>query len=295
MDVRLASKESAAWRGSRRICGVVLIAAGALVAGCHVAPPAEFGAAMQRAVVMYFEGSGEAGADHLQTGVAAGFKDAGWKGRFHVMDWTTGGGLVRDHASTVEYKREQARRAAQEIVHAIDGGQAVVLIGFSAGTAVAVFALEALPEGCQVDSVLLLSSSLSRHYDLTAALRHVDGSVLVSCSERDPVLRGGVAILGTADRVFGSAGTAAGLSGFDYPTSPTIETYQLYYKVRRVPYLPIFARVGNDGGHYGPTSREFTAEVTAPLVIANVEWRRPFPGAPRSQPPIAAGALPQGR
>ena len=43
------------------------------------------------------------------------------------------------------------------------------LLGFSAGTAEAIFALEYLPASVQVDTVVLLGTSISRDYDLTEA------------------------------------------------------------------------------------------------------------------------------
>lgn len=232
----------------------------------------------QFADIFYFEGAGEAEGLIFATGVRDGFEEAGWRGRFHLVDWNTGTGPLNDHLTPISYKRAKAAEIAPQIAAAVRRGHNVYLIGFSAGTAVLLFALEELPPDCQVRSVVLLSSSVTRDYDLTEALRRVSGSFNVSVSRRDAVLRGLVPLVGTADGVRRVLGACAGIDGFRYPVDGAPEVLQLYGRVANIPWLPLFSRVGNDGDHYGPTNRRFVAEYLAPLIMADAQWR---PGAVR--------------
>ena len=70
----------------------------------------------------------------------------------------------------------------------------------SAGTAIATFALERLPEDVKVDSVVFLSSSLASRYPMTRALRRVKHGLYVFYSPDDAILKTFVPYTGTADR-----------------------------------------------------------------------------------------------
>ena len=145
---------------------------------------------MQRGYVFYCDGSG--GGSVLMNyagGVRQGLRNAGYEGAGEMFNWHTGLGVAADHTSSVEYKRKRAAKLAKEVQEykAKHPGAPVTIMGLSAGTAVGVYALEALPESRQVDNAFLLSAALSANYDLTEALRRVDNRMYVFTPTTDGV------------------------------------------------------------------------------------------------------------
>src|SRR4030095_2265139 len=92
----------------------------------------------------------------------------------------------------------------------------VNVVGLSAGTAIALYALEGLPAQNPGDTVVVLLSSVSSGYDLTTALRHIRGDMYVTTSPNDVVLSTLAPAFGTADRKY-TGENIAGLRGFDLP------------------------------------------------------------------------------
>jgi pimeloyl-ACP methyl ester carboxylesterase len=161
-------------------------------------------------------------------------------------------------------------------------GSPVHLIGLSAGTVVLVYTLEALPKNYQVQTAILIGSSVRADYDLTQALHRVRGRMYVFASKYDPLLNSLVPAVGTADRSF-TGRSVAGLEGFVLPSGAGKETRAQYAKVGNVHWRPEFARYGHAGSHTGATSREFVRHYIAPLL------RRPAtPPATRPAPPPPA-------
>jgi pimeloyl-ACP methyl ester carboxylesterase len=223
----------------------------------------------QHGQVFYLDGAGGGHAfSPWARGVLQGLAAGGFAGEVQTFQWNTGLGPTADEAATVDYKRGEARKLATLIRRHQDEhpGRPITLIGYSAGTAIAVFALEALPRSHQVDNVILMGSALSRRYDLTEALRRVRSRFVVYTSPKDAVLIVFVGITGTADREF--CGTcAAGLDGFDRAGAPDDpETTALYRNVEHVPWRPEFAQAGNDGGHAGWVQPQFVQEHVVPIL-----------------------------
>jgi hypothetical protein len=132
---------------------------------------------------------------------------------------------------------------------------------------VVVFALEALPEQCEVENAFLLSPSVSADYDLTRALGSVRHRMYVFTSKNDSVLRYLVPMVGTADRASGGA-TTAGLYGFRTPVRSSADTPVQYAKLVHVHWNRELARKGHAGGHTDVVSAQFVREYIAPLVMA---------------------------
>ncbi len=209
--------------------------------------------------VYYLDGAG--GGSKLTDwgrGVRAGLKAGGYPGGFENRSWQTGFGIVADQNTSNKYKRKKAREVAAEIVAYMDShpGAAVNLMGLSAGTAVAVYALEELPLTHRVSNVVLLGSSLSKHYDLSNALAKVRDKFYVLTSKKDKMLRFAVAIAGTADRKF-CGPCSAGIKGFHKPRDATASQKRLYAKVKDIAWRKEFASADNAGGHTGGTNARF--------------------------------------
>jgi hypothetical protein len=246
---------------------IVALIACASLAGCsQVAPDRDV--RMTRGYVYYLDGAGGGGLRNWSGGVRDGLAAAGYDGAGEMFAWETGLGVVADQTSSELYKRGKAAELAgkiREYTHS-HRGVPVTLMGLSAGTAVAVFTLEALPLGHDVDNVVLLSGSLSAGYDLTKALHHVRGRMYVFTSSKDAVLGFLLSFVGTADRAVGTADTI-GVQGAKMPAHPSYETRREYGKVVEVPWNEKFARYGHQGGHTDSVKARFIEAVVAPLVL----------------------------
>ncbi len=200
--------------------------------------------------------------------VPNGLEGAGYLGYVEVFAWqglTHAGDQInlsrnRDKgaelaASIRRYKRSYPARE-------------VNIIALSAGTGVATFALEALPQGVKVDNVVFLGCSLSSQYNLTRALKRVRGGLYVVYSDSDRILTDVVWYTGTVDRSSASDGVA-GLEGFRLPTNMGPDSEAQYLKLHNVPHRPEFAAAGYKGGHIDSTSREFIQLYIAPIFMGS--------------------------
>jgi len=242
----------------------------ALAAGCTglATQMPDRTARLSRGYTYYLDGAG--GGKLFRNwagGVRKGLLDAGYDGAGEMFAWETGLGLVADQVADESYKRKKAGELALRIVaYKAEHPEApVTLMGLSAGTAVAAFALEALPESVRVANVVMLSGSLSSAYDLTRALQRVDGKMYVFTSEKDAVLGFFLPFAGTADRAKGTNETI-GLRGVVMPSNPSEETRRQYAKIVEVPWTTQFAAYGHHGGHTDSVSARFIEAVVAPLV-----------------------------
>jgi hypothetical protein len=174
---------------------------------------------------------------------------------------------MADQKASVAYKRTQAKEAAEDIrrYQAKYPGAPVGLLGFSAGTAEAIFALEWLPESAPVDQVVLLGASISRDYDLTEALKRVKDKLYIFTSPHDHMLSVAMPLSGTADRKFHDPG--AGIKGFVLPAGASAATRQLYAdKIVTIPYSEDFRKDHDKGHHFDNVKKEFIRDQVAPLL-----------------------------
>ncbi len=269
-------------RGMRLALGLLALVMTAVGAGC-VSP--DRAARMECGYVYYLDGAGGGGITNWSGGVREGLRKAGYSGAGEMFNWETGLGVLADQTASNSYKRGKASELANEIVayQKEHPGAPVTLMGLSAGTAVAVFTLEALPRDTNVENVILLSGSLSATYDLTRALNRVNGRMYVTTSRRDMVLTGLVPTAGTADRGSGTTATI-GVEGPQLPHAASAETRRLYGdRLVVVPWKPEFSRYGNAGGHTDTVAAAFVQRYVAPLV----ETAEPIPA-------LAASTAPEG-
>lgn len=198
--------------------------------------------------------------------VPKGLRAGGYQGAISVVGWQNWfGGVLRDQIDRGRNEREAAS-FADEIIDYLDRypGRRVNIIALSAGTGIAAWALERLPEEYHVGTVVFLGSSLSRRYDLGPALRRIDDKLFNFYSSDDPVLRYALPIAGSVDREFG--GSVGGRFGFSAPRRADDDTRRLYLeKVRNMPPLRRYGRYGYEGGHTDGTEEAFVRNVIAPL------------------------------
>ncbi|MBU0639614.1 MAG: hypothetical protein KKB50_12170 [Planctomycetes bacterium] len=225
-----------------------------LLAGC--APT--FGPRAKYGVTFYCPGAGN--IDFGDAGVREGLERAGYRGQVATLMWTVSFNPAIDQALRFN-ARLGGTRLARAIEQFIDQypGREVSLIGLSAGSGVAIWALEDLKPGYEVNNIVLLGSSLWHEYDVSKALRRVKGRIYNYYSPNDPVLAGPMKIFGTIDGVFGKDG--AGAVGLHAPGGSA--------RVVNVCWRPEYKRYGYYGGHTDSTSPAFVqAEISRHVIAA---------------------------
>lgn len=224
---------------------------------------------LTRGCIFYFDGAGGGTKkSNYAEGVVEGMLEAGYRGAGELVSWETGKGLVKDQNASVAYKRSQANAGVAKIQSYRNDhpGAPVGLLGFSAGTAEAIFALEVLPETAPVDHVVLLGTSISRDYDMTGALKRVKNKLYIFTSTHDHMLGTLMPLSGTADRKFHDPG--AGIKGFVLPAGASAATRRLYAeKIVTIPYSKEFRKDKDKGHHFDNVKKEFIRDHVAPLLM----------------------------
>ncbi|MEK6643341.1 MAG: hypothetical protein AABZ08_05480 [Planctomycetota bacterium] len=272
-----------------RFCKIISITALFFVSGCgsfveRIAKAQEQGE-NRRGITYYVGGAGPIG-NVGSWDIPRGLTDAGYEGFVEVFTWQ-GWTHAGDQMNLARNRSKGAELAAEiKAYRRRYPNQKINIIALSAGTGIATFALEYLPEGVEVDHVIYLGCSLSSSYDMTRALRRVNGGLYCIHSFRDPILNNVVWYTGTVDRSAGDEGIA-GMEGFRLPRHKGADSERQYAKIRNVPYRTEFASVGYDGGHTDTTTREFVRDYLAPVILNNEKtllgdsYRERFDSTPR--------------
>jgi len=139
----------------------------------------------------------------------------------------------------------------------------VHIIGHSGGGGIAVFAASALPEGRQIDGLVLLSASISSNHDISRALKRCSSGIVNFYNQDDLVLLGlATTVLGN---VGGAHGPSAGLTGFNTPDSSASDDKQLaYQKLYQIALSG--AMLDGTTAHFSTTQRAFISGYVAPWV-----------------------------
>jgi pimeloyl-ACP methyl ester carboxylesterase len=185
--------------------------------------------------------------------------------RVETVEWSHGFGRFLSDQVGHRHSREAGERLACQIRANRQAcpGQAIYLVGHSAGAAVVLAAAEALPPD-SVDGIVLLAPSISADYDLRPALRTTRNGIDVYYSRRDWFYLGlGIALVGTAD---GHWRAAAGRTGFR-PLVEAPEDTALYAKLRQHPWDRCLDWTGNYGGHYGAYQLNYLRAYVLPCLV----------------------------
>jgi hypothetical protein len=207
-------------------------------------------------MVIYCPGAGN--WDLGDSGIRDGLRRAGFKGQVASVVWS-----VLANPAIDQTLRLNARVAGTRVARAIEKyidtypGQPISIVGLSAGTGIAMWALEDLKPGYKVDNVVLLSSSLHYTYNAGPALQHVRGKIYVYYSNLDAVLAGPMKIFGTIDGVYG--GTGVGEVGLKSPVGQE--------RIVNIGYKTSYRKYGYFGGHTDSTAMAFVENVLAKHLI----------------------------
>jgi pimeloyl-ACP methyl ester carboxylesterase len=238
----------------------------------------------ERGLVVCLSGSGRM-MNEIRS-VRRGLAEGGVDCAIEAFEWSR---FMLDLTS-VEKKKTLASRLARRIetYQKVYPGRPVHLVGVSSGAGLVVWALENLTPGHRVASAVFIASSLSRTYDLTAALGRLDGFAYNFHSPMD-VVSGASVVVRTVD---GRHGVAAGLSGFVLPEGADEQTRAAYNeKLVQVGWTPGDAMTGNVGDHLGATRPAYVRKHIAPLVRSDHDDAGHGPltsGAPSIDRPAAA-------
>lgn len=245
-----------------RFCAILLGLLLAVAAPWTAAAPATQPA--ETPFVLHLPGIG--GFLRVDRSLIAGLKQGGVTGEIVPYDWTEHDPGIHALQAYARNKKE-AQKVADIIARRFREHPTtpIELTSHSGGAAIAVWALERLPAGIEVENVFLLSPALSPKYDLTKALRHVRGKMFVFSSVRDTLILGaGCQMFGTMD---GVQCEAAGLVGFKMPGNADADQYK---KLVSEPYQDAWAdKYDNWGDHIGVMQRPFVAAVVAPLLLGD--------------------------
>lgn len=247
------------------------------------APPAtERGASHRDALHIHLPGIG--GYRNVDRGMLRGLREGGYNVKIKPYDWTGSDAGLAALVGTQRHRAESIRIAQLIREHARNyPGARITVSAHSAGAGIIAWALEQLPPGVQVDSVLFIAPALSPEYDLSRALAHVREKAYVLYSPYDAAVLGvGTKMLGTVD---GVKAEASGKVGFTPPASAVDP--QQYDKLVQVPYRAQWIKLGNIGDHIGGLARPFSRAVLAPLLARGELPAEPpaIPDEPLSLPP----------
>ncbi len=244
----------------KRACWIVIVALMASCASAQTTAPATQPATGRQTLLLHLPGiGGLMRIDRLLTG---GLTRGGMVAEIQIYDWTNGNpGMPA--LTALERNHREAEKVAQMIAERRreDPDARIIVTGHSAGSGIAVWALENLPDDVQIDTLVMLAPALSPKYDLSAALRRVKGHAYSFNSEYDPILGPGTRAFGTIDRI---KSDAAGRVGFEMPQGADREQYA---KLVQIPYDRGWMAFGNIGDHIGPMMPRFAARVLAPLLL----------------------------
>lgn len=204
----------------------------------------------------YLDGAGNWGFGIRD--VPVGLKQAGYQGNVEIYIWTSSFNPAVDQINVAMNRLRAAILTGkiQDYLRRYPRND-VNLIALSAGTGIAVWAVEGLSPPYKVNNVVLLGSSLWERYDMRKALQNIKGKVYVYYSPHDEVLGGAVRAIGTVDR----GGTeSAGLHGLRPPGGGG-------GKIINIGWLSKYERYGWTGSHTDATNSVFVRHYVSRHIV----------------------------
>ncbi len=185
--------------------------------------------------------------------------------RVHTFDWSHGKYRILADQLGFQHAQEEGAKLALVIAdfHREHPHVPIYLAAHSAGSSVAVAALEKLPPNL-VQRVVLLAPSICADYDLRPALRNVGDAIYVHYSRNDWWYLGfATQVIGTQDRSW--IHPASGRVGFRMSMGCE-EDNLLIGKLRQRPWDPADRVLGNRGGHFGCYQSDFLKKEVLPYL-----------------------------
>lgn len=243
--------------------GMVLIAGLTVLVGCFQPPPATMDQRQQGLVYM-FPGIG-CGAWCLEPAYRA-LRDAGVEAEIRIHEWGTPFYDAMGHLMDYEQNQKRAQIAADQLVayRSKHPKATIDLVGYSGGGGLTVLVMETLPEDIQLHNVVLVQSAVTPTYDLTQALKRVDGKLVNLYAPGDVIILGwGTLTFGNIDRAHAPA---AGKEGFDIEQA--VPDKELRSKIVQQGWSPsVFFETGHAGMHAGILGYAWNRAYVAPWLV----------------------------
>jgi pimeloyl-ACP methyl ester carboxylesterase len=215
-----------------------------------------------RPLVWVLDGAGDLkGCSHA---LAWADKLAGDPVEIAVFPWSHGYRRLYADQTDFDHARAQGQLLARAILErkAREPGRRVVVVGHSAGCAVALAAGDALPIDA-VDRFLLLAPSVSTGYDIRPTLWSAKEGLDVFCSKKDWVALGFVVrVVGTTD---GLGTAAAGRWGFQPKGWKALDAKEAA-RLRQHFWCEEWSWTGQTGGHHGMHAPDFVLAYLMPIM-----------------------------
>lgn len=242
--------------------GMLVLVAGA--AGCHAPAPAAH--PEPRGLVWILPGIG--GGAWSMGGAYRAFRDGGVDAEIRIQEWDRPILDALGHLQKLEQNRALAARVAQETAKFWDARSEppIDLIGYSAGGGIALLVAEALPERVRLRHVILVQPGVSPTWNLSPALRRVDGRLVNFYCPSDWLILGwGTRTFGTVDR---QKVESAGKVGFRFPAAA--EDEQLRAKIVEYRWRPEMIATGHLGEHTGILLYAWNKKYVLPWLLGQV-------------------------
>lgn len=260
---------------------VLGIALSLLLPGCfHPEPirPGQF----QRGYVLLLPGV-ECTTQSME-GIYCGLRDGGVQSAIDLDIWGYRPFGTFRNLPAYELNRQRANRIAQKLAACAreHPNSPITIVGFSGGGAMALFAAEALPDGCTIDRIILLGAAISPGYDPRPALAKCRRGMINFYSEKDWFMAGwATETFGTMDRV---KSHTAGRRGFCSPSGESLAMPGL----TQTAWHPDWQRLGHRGGHSGWLARNWAREILAPSLLdqSPAPYTRPAEPEPPAREPF---------
>ncbi len=199
-------------------------------------------------------------------------RDLGVQSRIRTHDYGRPFGLLANLMSHDGNRLAAANIAAQIVEYRVKHPNTPIdLIGYSGGGGMAVMVAEAIPADIRLRNVVLCQPAISPTYNLSSALRRVDGKLVNLYAPNDWFMLGwGTTVFGTMDRQYVAS---AGKDGFQEP--PKLDDPSLAEHFTQQSWTPDLIWKGHGGMHAGILTygwnRETVASWIAPKQVASEE------------------------
>lgn len=258
-----------AGRGKRHLLRIIACAALlAVVAGCQPRQTLLNPRSLGNGLIIVLPGI-DGRASHNEA-VCEALLDEGLGMAVLLYDWTVPMNWLYNQCAVGRNHEVAAKLAKRILRYRRDyPNRPVFLIGHSGGTAIAVWAAEALSAAeVNINGIIMLASSLSPEYDLKPALRRVNRGIVSFYSDRDVVLGAGTLMFGTMDRQYTEA---AGKVRFVEAASE--EGSPARRKLFQIAWAARMADTGYTGDHFSCCSKGFIAGYVGSLIRSDA-WNQ---------------------
>lgn len=194
------------------------------------------------------------------------FRDAGVKSRIRTHDYGRPFGLFANLMAYDSNRRAAKDIAAQILEYRVKHPDAPIdLVGYSGGGGMAVMVAEAVAEDVRLHNVILCQPAISPAYNLSEALRRIDGTLVNLYAPNDWFMLGlGTSLFGTMDRQYVSA---AGKVGFTEPLILDDPVLGAHFQQQK--WTPDLISKGHGGMHTGILTYGWNLNTVAPWLVTD--------------------------